>query len=945
MGIDSNFDININKTNANNIQIAKITGTNSSVPKTIQLIDPAVNQLLKKLEITKDELNLLTAKYPEFSSLTLEKQLEIVDAYKTEVKQASAQRLNEQKSADNEVSIQTEDQVKTSKFNKSDYNNLKLEGKIEACIVEFAKSQYIYGTKHDGKVISEPHSQEEWDALTAEEQNSIIEKAKAALNSDEKLNGLKKLILTKTDSDIQTQMADNVMRGIQAANRENISYLEFLHKDEYEQMDLVDTYLNEEEVFSKNTLNENDKKYLEHWKLMSSAVEAEIEKRKDKFNVECSQDAREYIKRNNLNESELLYNALSLKKEKGVLTPDEQKQYESLKYIETETGKFYIQKAKARNLSKLQAQHDELQARVDKGEVLESRESGVLNDLKKTLNSDEAKKQKELLAILPKPQTEQEKVIANDLDKFSEELEGHIKGAGSEAKAALAFIESKCQGMSREQKLEYIKTALKFYNGSAPDMLYSAYSKEFPELKEDKYLVGLSAMSIGDAAPEDYNKFSNILRENPEDEYLQQEYGNAVTTATQVLSRDEYYKNPEKDVIKVKHSELLKDVGQVEDLKLGTTLNTTISSADAQIKAQENIYDGKNANDEVFIDATNKAKLFEKKAQLPVLKGAMDRSPGATANVAENNIIAGLDKENQTEAFTYTHKKIEEQFNKQDAIKYSNALADQIPKCHKDNQLEMHNDIMQSKYSEVQERAASNINKLDPTVQNDAVDSVIRSGNEKAISSAMNSLQKCSPEVQKVQTVNMAVQNALENADAEEKAKLLNSTHLTPEQFEKLTPSEKKEYYKRIFDKASPGEKIEMLSKLPGSQQKTVYTLICRFFPEVLSSMLKDSTTAEKMLNSGMPVDAVNKVITILQSSEDLEIIKLLDKMSKNPLYKSYFADKKDNEIKETEVKDTKLDAEYKGSGIDFITNTFATSPKDLALKNKKIKGNMDLRV
>lgn len=940
MGIEINKIVNIN--NAANAGL-KASETSSLANVSIMSANADDIELLKKLGVTKEEFQLLTSKYPDIDikSLPLDKQLQLVADYRAEVKQTAAQRMEAKENADNETSLKTvNNETKSGQFNKKEYNKLSLEEKIDACITEFAKSQYIYGTKHDGKVISEPHSQEEWDALAPEEQNSIIEKAKSALNNDEKLKELKKLILLKTDNEIQTNMADTVMRGIQAANRANMSYLEFMHKDEYEQMDLIDTYLAEETAFSNDSLNKNDKDYIAHWQLMSSAVKDEVLKRNSDFNVECSQDAREYIKRNNLNEGELIHNALKAKVDKGIkLSPNEQKEYDNLKYIETDTGKFYIQKAKARNLSKLQTQYDELQAKVNNGETLDARQEGILRDLKTTLNSKESKGLKDLLPVLPKPETDFEKQVAQDLDTFNVELNGHIKGSDSESKATLAFIESKCQGMTREQKLEYIRTALKFYNGSAPDKIFSAYSKEFPELKEDKYLIGLNALTVGEASAEDYNKFSKIVKENigSKDEYLKQEAGNAVSTAGQILSRTEYNNKPEKDAVKSAHTQLLKDVGSVEDLKQGTTLVTTMASAEAQIKAQENIYNAKNANDDVFVDATDKAKLFASKAQVSVLKGAMDRSSKATANVAENNIISGLAKENQTEAFTYTREMIEKQFKEDDAIKYSNALADQIQNCHKDNQLDMHNDIMNSKYSEVQEHAASNINKLDPTVQNDAIDTVIRSGNEKAISAAMDSMQKCSPEVQKVQTINMAVQNALENAEAEEKAKLLNSTHLTPEQFAKLTPSEKKDYYKRIFDKASPSEKIEMLSKLPGSQQKTVYTLICRFFPEVLSSMLKDSTMAEKMLNSGMPVDAVNKVITILQASEDLQIMKLLGDLEDNPLYKSYFADKKEDEVKKAQ--------EQQSGGIDFIRNTFATSPKDLAINNKKIKGNMDLRV
>lgn len=941
MGIEINKINTINNAGKAGVKVSEVS---SSVKASIMSTNANDIELIKKLGITKDELYSIRTMYSDIdiSSLPFDKQLELVSDYR---KQATAQMAIYQKNTDVSENIDTTAKS-TEKFSKTEFNNMTFEQKVDACFAEFAKNQYIYGTKHEGKVISEPHSEEEWDALSPEEQKNIIEKIKSAINNDEKLSGLKELVLGTTNSKDQAAIADGVMRGIQAASMDGISYLEFLHKDEYDRVDLVESYLN---VIDSKELNENDKKYLDHLQLLSSAVK-EIAANNENGNIntiECNQDVREYIKRNNLNEDELVYKALQAKINKGaILSENEQKQFDELKkFMETDAGKLQTQKAKAANLIKLQAQYDELQAKVNNGEKLDSREQGLLNNLKNTLNSKESNSLKELIAVMPKPQTDKEKQIASDLETFQNEIKDHVKGAGSEAGAIFAFIENKCKDMTPEEQKDYRITALKFYNGSASSNLFKAYAEKY-DLWNDEYLLDKAALNAGEASTEEFSTHMKTIEavKNSDNDYIKINAEAAEMTAGQVLKRDEYKieKHDDKKLIYSSHAAKTKNA-KVQ--KQATDVNITIVNAGKQGKAQNELLASENATNEVKVYSVEQSYRFHKENQYSVVNNATEGCKEATAVLAEGNVIEKLNKDVQTDVFKLGRSRIEEQFNEQEAIKYSNALADQIQNCNKDNQLEMHNDIMQSKYSEVQERAASNINKLDPTVQNDAVDSVIRSGNEKAVSSAMNSLQKCSPEVQKVQTINMAVQNAVENANAEEKAKLLNSTHLTPEQFEKLTPSEKKEYYKRIFDKASPGEKIEMLSKLPGSQQKTVYTLICRFFPEVLSSMLKDSTTAEKMLNSGMPVDAVNKVITILQSSEDLEIIKLLDKMSKNPLYKSYFADKKDDEIKEPEVKDAKLDAEYKDNGIDFIANTFATSPKDLALKNKKIKGNMDLRV
>ena len=922
----NNQNINTNKNN--NLQAS--SNSNASQVSIMSANNDDI-KLIKLLKITQEELSLLKQKYPDFITHKLDKQLDIVDAYKAEMRELAAQKAKEKSVVENQNNSETvTTQTTYSKFNKSEFNNMSLEQKVDACFAEFAKSQYIYGTKHDDKVISEPHSQEEWDALTPEEQNAIIEKTKSAINNDKKLEGLKGLIISETDPEQKKDIADSVMLGIQAASTDGMSYIEFLHKDEYSRDDIIESYLI---GFAEKDLNQYEKNYNKHRELLGSKV-TEIAANNENgnvYNIDCNQDVREYIKRNNLNEDELIYSALKSKLAKdGKLEGYELEQYNKLKSnLETDAGKFQTQKSKAANLNKLQSQYDELIARVNRGETLDSREQGLLRDLKNTLNSKESAELRKLADNLPKPQTEKEKQVVADMENFKDQIKDHVKGVKAEAKVMYAYIDNKTKGMTADEKKEYIKTVLKFNDGVSASELFKIYATKYNDLYTDKYLLDKSALNTENLTAEQTADMLTAAGENKnsDNEYLAEIGKVAETTAGQKLASDECSSEIHDDKKGV-YSAYTAKTKDAELQKLATDVNVTIVDVEKQKDAQNKLLTGENATDEVKIYTLDKLDKFHEQNRYSVLDNATNGNEAATAHAAENDVISKLGKNDQTKGFKLIKNRVEDLFEGEQAIKYSKALSDQIPKCDKSNQLDMHNEIMKSKYSEVQEYAANNINKLDPTVQGAAVESVVRSGNEKAVSLAMNSLTKAAPEVQRQQVINLAVMNSVDNNknDSEERFKLLNSTSLTPEQFAKLSPGEKREYYKRIFDKASPGEKIEMLSKLPGNQQKTVYTIICRFFPEILSSMV-ESGQGEKMLQLGLPLDASNKILASMKRSTNIEVITQLKEIQQDSAYKAFFKD----EIKEERSK---------SQGLEFVTNTLSNDSKI-----KKLKSNMDLRV
>ncbi len=132
----------------------------------------------------------------------------------------------------------------------------------------------------------------------------------------------------------------------------------------------------------------------------------------------------------------------------------------------------------------------------------------------------------------------------------------------------------------------------------------------------------------------------------------------------------------------------------------------------------------------------------------------------ATAAVIEGRTVERMEKENQVSAFDKLHNSVENLMDKDDAIKYSNKLADSIPNSHKDNQLAMHKSILNSKYSEVQEHASGNIHKYDKSVQADALHETYKTGNDKAIDAGNLQVSKMDPEAVKAVADEIRVQVA-----------------------------------------------------------------------------------------------------------------------------------------------------------------------------------------
>lgn len=891
--------MNVNSVNVNN-KVSSVgsqtSSTNTSSLNSIMVKNQDFDKLLKKLNISQDELMVLINKHPDFLNLEANKQTELVNQLKAEVKQTTEQKTENLSNATETAEITADSEDSFGSFNKAKFNKFSTKEKIDACITEFVKSQYIYGTKnHEGGYISQPHSEEQWNALTTEQKQQLIEKFKTGINNSDKFESLKALINLSTNENLENasaidSAADVVMNGIQAADRVGISYVEFMHQDDATRYNAIDEYLTDVEMLEPDSLNENDKKYISHWKLVSSQVADIVAKEKGLDDVElCPSDARQYIKYYNLNEEQLLYDALKAKQDKGLqLTKEEENKFADLsRYVNTPAGQREIKKSKAANLEKLQVEYDSLKAKKENGENLTSEELGTLNILEAKLNPSDENAKKELEELkafakaMPKPETDFDKAVVTDLETFSAEIKEHIKGSDIEAVTAKAFIDKKCKDMNPEQRAEYIKTAIKFYNGSASSKLFAIYSKQYPELLDDVSLVGKGALATKDLDAEQYKKLAKATKEASmsNNEFEKDEALAAVKTSGIILTSKSCAGAEHDDKKVIYSSDIAAGNDDVEIQKLGFDVTTTINDEEKQGTAVIELQNHKNTKEELQVYAVNNADKLKGKNQITSLDIATEKSAKATAAAAENGIVANLYKEYQAEAFSIIHNRIEQQFEKEDAIKYSNALADQIKNCHKDNQLDMHKNIMQSKYSEVQEHAAGNIKDYDPTVQSQALDVVYTLGNEKAIEKAVTSLENAPSYLQEAELPRIIGETAVRNNqdvlniltnDADSnvnlKSKIASGASLTPSEYNNLSSAEKKEYFTNYFKKLPLEQKIKLLSSIPnGAQKKTIYVMIARTDSNLFNAIMKDKDRADALLSMGLPNDVNNKIANVVK--------------------------------------------------------------------------------
>lgn len=274
------------------------------------------------------------------------------------------------------------------------------------------------------------------------------------------------------------------------------------------------------------------------------------------------------------------------------------------------------------------------------------------------------------------------------------------------------------------------------------------------------------------------------------------------------------------------------------------------------------------------------ADKFHPENQEYTISTAASKFDGRVAKaITDNETITRLDKIAQTGSFKAVQMNLEKFLPKDQAIESLNNLADQIAKCDVSNQLDMHKAITGSKYSEVQEHAASNIHNYDKSVQADAIKATYQSGNTKAIEAANLQLSQCDPEA--VKSIAKEVQAQVQAMEARHTAAISTDigTKLTSmdaardpaasEKWSNDTVTTKREEYREMFKNADAATKFRMISKLQGVWQKEIITHIATYCPEMLSSLI--SSLGSDLFQLQLTPEVKNKIMLEMLRVPDMQ--------------------------------------------------------------------------
>ncbi len=292
------------------------------------------------------------------------------------------------------------------------------------------------------------------------------------------------------------------------------------------------------------------------------------------------------------------------------------------------------------------------------------------------------------------------------------------------------------------------------------------------------------------------------------------------------------------------------------------------------------------------------------------------------------NVASGLaegvnlySEKNQTHVYNNVMDASKE-FDKEAAIRIQTVLADEIPECYESNQLEMHKTILGSEYSEIQERAAANIQNYSVSVQSQAIDAVFETQNVEAIEAVYNNLLTTSPEVINTEVPRLIGELLLEQALKNDKpnAKIMESK-LTTKDLMLMSPQERREFFVKQFSSCSPDKKFQIMMKIAGSSAtygKFIYSAIARFFKPLLKSMV-DRGMGETMLSvPGLSQDVVTEIVSSMKTSTSGSVIQQVKELKTQSKYEKYFESEK-----------TKIQEKVAKSGV------LATDPLAATVENE----------
>lgn len=883
-------NVNAENPNVNSTTSAASTSQASASaqakPENTSIMAKPQDELLKKLGITEAEYMAMVNANPEFATMSLEKQLEYISKNKTKTTEQTSQNNNtaqpsqaatasESQSAATQTSAQTT-QNETPKesldhlyFNNADYSKLPLSKKLEVYVNEYTKNSFMYSDSENPKTL------DDWNNLSKEEQTKYIAESKKGL--EEKFSA----VLSETSSDLKGKAIDAMMTDLQAANYGGYTIEQMNKLDQNQKSDLVYSYLSEVKELAPNTLSDSDKARLQYQQTLVDAVNHLA----GQDNL-CLADAKQYMKDNNLTQTEVLQQYLTQKAQNGELSADEQKLLDKLNAdINDPAMQGVLMEAKFQGLKNLEAELEEAKknghtARAEK--------------LEKVINSNDSVK----IRKWAKAYQIEKKEPPKSYHKFRESSFGKLYEQTSDpqerAAILMAYVKEKYPNSAKKQS----KLAIELYNGLCSEGIDAAETKVSflsaclvfdPEigkkiLSHKDVSTDVSTKSLNNIrkknknVPKEYDKINGQKQKNLYKDaklYFERngqskllEHAKRLISSTQDVFLDSALEIPDEN-----KDEYIAALGEAnEDTEIANKnidITATYVNAELQLKSNETINQFATEETKAYGAVHTDLMLSENQTRLASMYTNDSRL--ATEAFVEDGTWARFDKENQTEGMELAYNRTDELFEGEEKIDLLNTNADHIANADKENQLDMHNFYMESKYSDVVEHAAGNIYKYDESVQGDALDSTKNTGNQDAIDAAMSNFDKYADYVQENPKY-QAMQQETEVRQAQEVAQQVAEFH---EQYEKLTgmqsnieqeitDDEQKLSYIKNFLNASPQEQFKLLSKIPMSWQGTVFSKIATYCPQMLSGLVKQGYGQYILNTPGLDSDVVYKVVDIM---------------------------------------------------------------------------------
>ncbi len=825
-GIDNHISLKIQNNGIENNTVTNNAASAKNASQTIPLVQRYTEEdLLKKLGITKDVLNAILLKYPDATSLPLDKLQVLVN------KEIASNQLNENSEAnihnrasepDNKMnsasneSLNAEENSELSEtqrpFNKGEFIKLSPDKKANVIALELAKNKFLYSDSDN------PKTEEDWNNLTEEERQNLFKSTLEAVKNDK--NGLAKLLTNYGKSSI----ADSTMTRIQAANMYEISLEDFQKLSQVEREEYVYDYLNTEKEFAdaegrKPEFTKSERDYWNRSNLLAESVNNYYKQKGIERSV-CPGDVSQVLREENLNLEQIQFDYLDNKIKQGQnLSKYEKYQY---KYL-SETKDYFETDSQLNNLANAENQKlqepPSLYSKIQSTEFAEKYNDAFPNE-----------KVEILYGILKQEAGNDKKVLYDNL--IASASDAYKKGD----RALASDLAKKARLVDRVRYISVDK------NASATEVSLKTKSAKDLSAQEAAELH----KNIGNNENEAIAESGGIalVGRSSDEQALEISYVGSKFSKVDNAMYDRFTKFEDIDKAEIGYTNVRNGATQ-------ETLNYVAANAD---KSQAEL-------------------------QNTVLKMYTEGNKEATQAAIDAKTVTRFYAQNQTEALNTLKNNAETLMEKGEAIKALNLLSDQIQDCHKDNQLDMHKSMMQSKYSEVQEHTAGNIKNYDPTVQSQALDVVYTSGNEKAIEKAVTSLENAPSYIQEAELSRVIVETSIRNSksslniittDSDSnvslKSKIVSGASLTPNEFNALPSELKREYFTNYFKKLPLEQKIKLLSSIPnGAQKKTIYVMIARTDANLFNAIVKDKDRADMLLSMGLPNDVKNKITNVVK--------------------------------------------------------------------------------